>query len=482
MILIAANTFPPGASLDLIRRKAWPEHRVYDTSKDEDGSQTLYGMVKNIGNVTIDAGEYKVIWILATPAGAASYETTGSVDLAPKEVTILAVDIPALELSIGKYHVETTCYYYGIAGKTEKTFTFKASRLPVHPDVTGTLEVFEWAGYEVEELWGTFKTMYPNVDVKFSFFINEAEALTKLMAGYRPDIVHPRAYNVRRWYDAGVIDPLDTSLIPNWNDIFDDMKLYCEENTMFKGQHYFCPTDWGYSTILYRPDLLEDLGIPKKDPVTGEENWDTYNLLFDYKPELEGKIMLTDAAVEVFPMAAMAAGVPTDGIWNMTDAQLDLVKAKLEEGKPLVSDYWTTEQEVAHAMETGQIVAANIWGESFITLRDEGINVTYSNPEQGRILWTCGFNIVEGLKNRKPELWEAAHAFMNAWLDPTAGAWLIDNYGYGSTNSLAPASVKNIEMMKALGLDNAEIIAKSIFWKYTPNEEEWVRIWNEYRG
>jgi len=349
-------------------------------------------------------------------------------------------------------------------------------------NVTGTLNVFEWSGYELEELWDTFKVMYPNVEVKFSFFTDEAEALTKLQAGFEADIAHPCFASIPRWKDAGVIEPLNISLIPNWEYIFENITARVEEGTVFNGEHYFVPADWGYSTILYMPEALEDLGIPKKDPDTGAENWDNYTLLFNYREELVNKISLMDSAVEVMAMAAIAAGVPKEEVWDMTDAQLDLTKDKLEEGKPMVRAYWSTPDEVVSMMASGEIVAANVWGESAITLKGEGYNVTFSDPVQGRILWTCGFSIIDGFKERKPELWEAAHAFINAWLDPAAGAWLIDNYWYGSPSSLAPALVEDVETMTALGFASTAVMETAIIWEYTPNEDEWVLMWTEYRG
>lgn len=364
-------------------------------------------------------------------------------------------------------------YFYGYdrgsAGVTEEA--------PLRTEVTGTLTVFEWSGYELEDLWGTFKRRYPNVNVEFSFFTDEAEALTKLQAGFEADIVHPCMASVPRWKDAGVIEPFDTSLIPNWEDIFPDIKTQVEEGTVFDGEHYFVPVDWGYSTILYRPDKLEELGIPRED-------WDTYNLLFDYRPELEDKISLMDSAVEVLGMAAIAAGVPKEDVFNMTDAQLEDTADKLEEGKPMVRAYWETPDDVVLMMagDDPEIVAANVWGESAITLKNEGWNVTFSDPVQGRFLWTCGFSIVDGFRDRNPELWEAAHAFINAWLDPAAGAWLIDNYWYGHSNSLAPALAEDVETMTALGFASTAVLETSIVWEYTPNEEDWILIWTEYRA
>lgn len=121
-----ARAAPPGP-VNLVGRKAWVEHSHFLMSKAKDENQTLYGLVKNTGNTTINAGQYKVVWTLTTPRGMISYETIGTVDLAPKEITTLTYNIPASELSIGKYYVEAKGYYYGIAEETTKTFTFKVS-------------------------------------------------------------------------------------------------------------------------------------------------------------------------------------------------------------------------------------------------------------------------------------------------------------------------------------------------------------------
>jgi len=383
---------------------------------------------------------------------------------------ILAVIIVGAGAAVGGYYLG---YSQGSAGARPVA--------PLRTEVTGTLEVFEWSGYEVEELWGTFKRMYPNVNVKFSFFVDEAEALTKLQAGFRPDIVHPCSDNIRLWYEAGVIEPLDISLIPNWEDISEEIKAKIENSTIINGEHYFVPVDFGYFTISYMPEALEELGIPKKDPVTGEENWDTYSLLFDYREELRGKISLFDS-VDTILQAAIAAGIPKEEIWNMTDEQLDLVKAKLEEGKPMVRAYWSSPEEVVSMMASGEIVAANTWGQEIMELKDEGYNVTYAYPVEGRILWICGFSLVQGFRERKPALWEAAHAFINAWLDPVAGAWLIDNYWIGSPSSLAPFLVEDVEMMAMLGLASTETIETGIAWQYRPNADKWELLWSEYRA
>jgi len=126
---------PPGASADLIRRAAWPEHRHFVLSKDGDpsvedrhgtsGNQTLYGLVENTGNVTLPAGTYKVVWNITTEIGYVIFvETIGTIPLQPGEITQLTYDVPAEELPLGKYYVKAQAYYYGTKGEKTKTFSF----------------------------------------------------------------------------------------------------------------------------------------------------------------------------------------------------------------------------------------------------------------------------------------------------------------------------------------------------------------------
>jgi len=126
-ITVVPAMIPPGMAADLVRRKAWPEHRHYDINKDEDYFLNMYALVGNTGNVTIPAEQYKVVWTI-TPMypGALSMtcEATGTVDLAPRQRVILMDNISAFPVSHGQYQVKAYCYYYGVVGETTKTFRF----------------------------------------------------------------------------------------------------------------------------------------------------------------------------------------------------------------------------------------------------------------------------------------------------------------------------------------------------------------------
>ena len=86
-----------------------------------------------------------------------------------------------------------------------------------------------------------------------------------MRAGFTPDVAHPCVEDMDRWTDAGIVQPIDTSKINNWNNVFQRMRD--TRGISYDGDVYFVPMDWGNSSIIYRTDLYE-----------GEESWE---MLFD---------------------------------------------------------------------------------------------------------------------------------------------------------------------------------------------------------
>ena len=122
-----------------------------------------------------------------------------------------------------------------------------------HPPIEqepGNLEVFEWAGYEYPAYGGKDGVLKPYVDQrgkpKFTFLTSDDQALGKVRAGYRPDIVHPCVDYTGNWVEMGVVQPWDTSLLTNFADLEDPLV----QGGQIDGQQYFIPADWGFSSPL----------------------------------------------------------------------------------------------------------------------------------------------------------------------------------------------------------------------------------------
>ncbi|TGV36193.1 spermidine/putrescine ABC transporter, partial [bacterium M00.F.Ca.ET.168.01.1.1] len=81
------------------------------------------------------------------------------------------------------------------------------------------LQYFTWSGYELPDFNKSFLTAHPD-GVEATIFGDDDDAFTKVKAGFRPDIAHPCYGKVARWNKEGLLQPIDTKRIKNWDSIF----------------------------------------------------------------------------------------------------------------------------------------------------------------------------------------------------------------------------------------------------------------------
>ena len=76
-----------------------------------------------------------------------------------------------------------------------------------------------------------------------------------MKTGWSPDLIHPGNYNVGRFKDAGLLKPIDTSRLKNFNDIIESVRS--DDSCVYDGKQYMVPTEYGNSSIIYRKDLVD---------------------------------------------------------------------------------------------------------------------------------------------------------------------------------------------------------------------------------
>jgi spermidine/putrescine-binding protein len=129
------------------------------------------------------------------------------------------------------------------------------ARPPIEEE-NGKLVVFEWAGYEHPTYGGLGAYVDAYGVPQYTFLTSDDQALGKVRAGFKPDIVHPCFSYVKDWVDLGYVQPWDTSLLTNWKDVNPSFQA----NGQIDGQQYFIPADWGFSAPMYRSDKVEPQG------------------------------------------------------------------------------------------------------------------------------------------------------------------------------------------------------------------------------
>ena len=84
------------------------------------------------------------------------------------------------------------------------------------------LTVFDWAGWEFDGILTDYVAKNGQKPT-YAFFGDDDEAFQKVSSGFKVDVVHPCAASLPRYREAGLIEPWDTSKIPNFSRISPDI-------------------------------------------------------------------------------------------------------------------------------------------------------------------------------------------------------------------------------------------------------------------
>jgi putrescine transport system substrate-binding protein len=167
------------------------------------------------------------------------------------------------------------------------------------------LNVYNWADYIGENTLAGFEKE-TGIKVRYDNFDSNEVLNAKLVAGKSGyDVVVPSSYWAKQQASAGLLRPLDKSLLPNLKNL--DPTIQEQLAKLDPGNQYVVPWLWGYTTIGINvgkvKKALGDMPMP-------ENAWD---LLF--KPEYVSKlkkcgVSVVDAPTEVIPPALHYLGKP----------------------------------------------------------------------------------------------------------------------------------------------------------------------------
>ena len=324
------------------------------------------------------------------------------------------------------------------------------------------LVCMEWAGYDTPDHFGSYIAKHKDAP-SFSIFANEDEALQKIRAGFNADVMHPCTYSVVRFTEAKLAVPIDTSKLSNWPDVIP--ALQTAQGVVVDGNVVMVPADWGNSSIAYRTDLV---------PAEDGESWSIF-----YGDKYSGKVAFTDSEVAV-EIAALLMGLDGNQIWHLNDEQIAATKPMVQKLVKNCRFIWSDPTQLNQALATGEVVAGYAWNETVKTLRKEGVAVKYAVPKEGIFTWLCGLTMLNVGKNDPA----AAYDFLDAWLSPETGKYLIENDGYGHSNRKA-FEIANQEDVAALGItDPVKALANGIFFQPVDAEQEAkiIKLWEEVKA
>ncbi len=298
------------------------------------------------------------------------------------------------------------------------------------------LQVLSWSGYDIPDMAPAFFAAHGAPS--FSLMGSDEEGFQKVRAGYRPDLAHHTSFIVGKYKDAGLIKPVDENRLEHLSDFFPELVTA----VTIDGQLWQAPVSWGNSSVIYRKDLVE---------VT-DESW---GLLWDER--YAGRLAARDSMEGLVVTGGLYVGASDP--WAMTDEELEATRVALIRQKPLLRFYWSSQTDLEQAFANGEIVAAYGWNASVAMLRKQGIDMGLLKVKEGIITWSDGLVIMDGGSGSD----DLAYEFINAYMSPEVGAFLINSYGYGSGNSKAFSMVSEDRLME-LGIgDPSAVISSSRF-------------------
>lgn len=304
------------------------------------------------------------------------------------------------------------------------------------------LVVFEWAGYEDPALFSAYVEKYGEPPT-FSFFGDEEEAFQKLRAGFKADIAHPCSQSVVKWNEGGLLEPIDTSRIPAWDDLmeaFTSMPGFTVD-----GEVYAVPVEWGATALTYRTDV-----VPAEDAATLQSFVD---------PKYRGRTSIGNNVDDAYALAFLATGVYD---WTKaTEEDFQEASAWLRKAHKNVRAYWQDSTQLAQLMASGEVVLAWAWNDAATTLQADGQPVTNNRgTEEGSSTWVCGFvNLANGEGSD-----DKMYDFINAWLAPETVAYVVDVWGYGHSNAAAMADL-DPEVLERTGFADFDKYTEKTLWQ-----------------
>ncbi len=257
-----------------------------------------------------------------------------------------------------------------------------------------------WQGYE--EALKTDGFLDKNdIVLRTSYITGNEEIITKATSGGlgTMDLVTPDGAHTRFMSQLGILEPLDTSRIPNLVGLFPEFSSM--DDTVIDGSRYSIPFMWGSIPLMYNADVV-------KEPPT---SW--LDLL---KPEFKGKVALVEDMISMigdFALVATAAEVPTWLTPDEVKATFDLLKRiKKEQARAIAPTYG----ELATLFATGEVVIAPAWQPVSVWAGDK-VKLKWVEPKEGVWVFVDCYAMAKDAPNK-----DANYVLLNQAISPAGQA------------------------------------------------------------
>jgi spermidine/putrescine transport system substrate-binding protein len=164
-------------------------------------------------------------------------------------------------------------------------------------------------------------------------------------------------------------------------------------------------------------------------------------------------------------VGAIKAGIPFDQM--DTPEAFEKIAAIMREQRPLIRVYTDDTTTLEQALASGEMVAAMTWNSSAALLKAEGVPVEFAKPKEGALTWVCGLMIHKDAPNV-----DRAYDVIDSLLSIDTGKFMINDYGYGHSNSKAFEAFDDAQLT-SIGLSSDPLSILNAGHFQQPQTQEW---------
>ena len=348
----------------------------------------------------------------------------------------------------------------------------------------GKLSVLAWPGYaENGSTDPTINWVGPfeqqtGCKVAVKTFATSAEAV-QLFATGEYDVISASGDASLRLVYGDRVQPVNTALVPNYADIFPDLKD--KPWNSVNGVSYGVPHGRGANLLLYNK------AANPTPPASWKDMWDANS-------PAKGKISPYDDAIYIADAAMyLMATQPDLGIKNpyaLDQKQFDAATTLLKQQKPLVAEYWGDYVKQGQGLSSGSIAQGQGWQLTANLANADGDKVGTTKPKEGATGWSDTWMVKKDTANVN-----CSYQWLNYIVSPQVNAQIAEYFGEAPANEKSCALTENKEHCAQFHAEETGFWNDVYYWT-TPTAncldgrtdtkciayDDWVKAWSQLRS
>ncbi|GAB1619897.1 ABC transporter substrate-binding protein [Pseudomonas sp. NGC7] len=333
----------------------------------------------------------------------------------------------------------------------------------------GHLEILGWEGETGDVELADWRKKR-DITVRSAYAATQDD-ITARLAGSNPVQLDLTMYALGYeaiYRDMGILSPIDTSKIPNYNPNDTLPLFYKGERWFWDGQQWGIPLLWGMNTIVYNTAKVEK---PTR-----------YSDLLN--PKLKGKLTFVDDSLSTWSLIAIIAGYG-DKYPNLTRAEFNDAFEKLQPYRDQCRVFAASVGDAVSLLASGEVDAVfSLSAQGVLETKKRGVEAALSVPEEGAAIWCDALFLPKTAKDVPLAL-----EYVNKMLEPEVQAAMAWSMFSGVTNTKAIPHLRP-ELKQLFDYENlSAVFEKSKLYGVPPlNSEkyvtysEWVDQWTSFKG